>query len=277
MSLSPEQITRAQEYNTKVAGQRWNHADLPQPLASLAVDSPELAERVAALQVEEEIYEDGKLGPRTLQALIERRIEEEVTQEQGAAQDLGFWVQGTPWPEASAIRDVTPPLAGESLDKYLHRMGVRHFSAHELTRLPKWRRNVEPIREDWPNIIPALRLAEILRFELGGNPLLTQSGYRPRRYNKSIGGAKNSQHVQFRALYLSLDTEQAVDEAQRRKLYEVSARLFSKYGAELKMGLGFYTPKRGTTVSIDTGFALRSWQADHVKAVLTELSLPLPK
>lgn len=277
MSLSPEQMIRAQEYNEKVEGQRWNHAELPEPLRSLALDSAAFAERVAALQVEEELFEDGKLGPRTLQALIERRIEEEVSQEQGTSQDLGFWVQGTPWPEVAAIRDVTPPLAGESLDKYLHRMGGRHFSAHELTRLPKWRRNVEPIREDWPNIIPALRLAEILRYELGGNPLLTQSGYRPRRYNKSIGGARNSQHVHFRALYLSLDTEQAGDEAQRRRLYEVAARLFSRYGAELKMGLGFYAPKRGTTVSIDTGFALRSWESDHVKAVLTELSLPYPR
>ncbi len=43
------------------------------------------------------------------------------------------------------------------------------------------------------------------------------------------------------------------------------------------MGLGFDAPKREPTVSIDTGFALRSWQGDHVKAVLTELSLPLPK
>ena len=37
-----------------------------------------------------------------------------------------------------------------------------------------------------------------------------------------------------------------------------------------------YTPKRGDRVSIDTGFALRSWQSDYVKAVLAELGLPLP-
>jgi uncharacterized protein YcbK (DUF882 family) len=103
-----------------------------------------------------------------------------------------------------------------------------------------------------------------------------QSGYRPRRYNKAIGGAKNSQHIAFRALYLSLDSEQAKDEARQRRLYEVAAKLFAKYGAELKMGLGFYTPKRGTSVSIDTGFAARTWNADYVKVVLKELGLPVP-
>jgi hypothetical protein len=276
MSLSPEHITKAQEYNTKVEGQRWSHADLPQPLAGLAVGSPEFAVQVAAWQVEEELFEDGKLGPRTLQALIERRIEEEVTGEQSAPLDLGFWVQGAPWPESAAIGEVSPPLVKESLDEYLDRMGIRHFSAYELTRAPRWGRNVEPLREDWPNIVPALRLAEILRHELGGEPLLVLSGYRPRRYNKTIGGAKNSQHLRFRAVYLSLDTEEARSDERKRRLYEVSARLFARYGADLKMGLGFYTRQRGDRVSIDAGFGLRSWESDHVKAVLAELALPYP-
>lgn len=276
MSLSPEQIAKAQDYNTKVEGVRWTHADLPEPLRSLEVGSAEFAERVAAMQVEEELYEDGKLGPRTLQALVERRIEEEVLAEASAPQDLGFWVQGAAWPEPAKVREVGAPLVGESLDQYLHRMGARHFSAYELTRLPKWRRNVEPIREDWPNIVPAVRLAEILRWELGGEPILVQSGYRPRRYNRAIGGATNSQHIPFRALYLSLDSEQAADEGRQRRLYEVAAKLLATYGAELKMGLGFYAAKRGTTVSIDTGFALRTWNGDNVKGVLKELGLAMP-
>lgn len=276
MSLSPEQIAKAQDYNTKVEGVRWNHAELPEPLRSLEVGSAAFAERVAAMQVEEELFEDGKLGPRTVQALIERRIEEEARAESAGAQDLGFWVQGAAWPEPARVRDVTAPLVGESLDKYLYRMGVRHFTAYELTRLPKWRRNVEPIREDWPNIVPAARLAEVLRWELGGEPLLVQSGYRPRRYNRAIGGAKNSQHIAFRALYLSLDSEQAADEGRQRRLYEAAAKLFAKYGAELKMGLGFYSAKRGTTVSIDAGFAMRTWNGDNVKAVLKELGLAVP-
>ena len=42
------------------------------------------------------------------------------------------------------------------------------------------------------------------------------------------------------------------------------------------MGLGFYAPGRGTRVSIDTGFAVRSWDGNDVRAVLTELGLPYP-
>src|SRR5215212_1619763 len=120
MSLSPEKIAKAQEYNTKLEGVRWNRAELPEALAALAADSPEFAVQVAAAQVEEELVEDGKLGPRTVQALFERRIEEEVTKEQAAPQDLGFWVQGAPWPDAPALRDVQPVLLGESLDDYLY-------------------------------------------------------------------------------------------------------------------------------------------------------------
>lgn len=276
MGLSPEQIAKAQEYNTKVEGQRWRRADLPSPLDALEVGSPEFAERVAAIQVEETLFQDGKLGPRTYQAIVERRIQEEVFAEATGPADLGFWVQGTPWPEAAKIRDVTPPLAGESLDRYLSRMGARHFSAHELTRVAKWRRNVEPVREDWPNIIGAVRLAEILRHELGGPPLLVMSAYHPRRHHDAIGGNPNVQHVFFRALSLTLDTDDAEDEALQRRLYEVAARLFATYGADLKMGLGLPTPKKGTRISIDTGFAQRSWNSDYVVRVLKELGLPVP-
>jgi hypothetical protein len=277
MSLTPEQIADAQKYNPKIDGQRWAHATLPdETLRSLAVDSAEFAERVAALQAEEGIYQDGKLGPRTLQALIEREIALEVKAEQSGPADLGWWKVGDPWPAAARIGDAPQALAGESLDKYLRRMGVRHWSSYELTRVPGWQRNIEPIREDWQRIVPTLRLAEILRHELGGYPLITASAYRPRRYNTEVGGAPNSQHLTFRAVLLALDTERAEREDQQRLLYEVAARLFSDYAADLKMGLGFYTPMRGVRISIDTGFALRTWQADHVRRVIADLNLPLP-
>lgn len=277
MSLTPEQIKKAQDYNTKIEDKRWKHADLPDDeLVRLAVASPEFAARVAAIQVEEELREDGSLGPRTLQALIERQIEREIAAEEKGPVDLGWWTTGAPWPEAAAILAVAAPLVAESLDKYLQRMGVRHFSAYELTRAAKWRRNVEPIREDWPNIVPTARLAELLRHELGGDPLVIAAGYRPRRYNTLVGGAKKSQHLTFRALLLELETDEATSDKEPRRLYEVSARLFARYGKELKMGLGFYTPHRGSRVSIDTGFGLRTWQSSYVKDVLAELALPFP-
>ncbi|MEO7328769.1 MAG: D-Ala-D-Ala carboxypeptidase family metallohydrolase [Minicystis sp.] len=276
MSLNEKQLRSAQDYNQKVSAKQWSAASLPDDaLRSLAVESPEFSQRVALIQVEEELYEDGKLGPRTMQALIERRVALEVEQE-SASLDLGWWKAGDPYPEASVIIEAPAPLAAESLDAYLDRLGCGHFSAFELTRLARWARNIEPLREDWPRIIPTLRLAEILRHELGGDPLLVLSGYRPRRYNKQIGGAKQSQHMLFRALLLGLDGDSAGSDDQQRQLYEVAARLFSRYGQELSMGLGFYAPKRGTQISIDTGFKLRTWNADHVQSVLRDLSLPMP-
>lgn len=276
MGLDEQQLAKAQAYNAKIAGLRWAPADLPDDaLRAAAPGSPEFALRVAALQAEEELRADGMLGPRTLQALIERRIEAEVAKKEESA-NLGFWVPGEDWPEAAAIANVSPPLDRESLDAYIDRMGCPHFSAFELTRLARWAVNVEPVREDWPNIVPTLRLAEILRHELGGDPLLVLSGYRPRRYNKAIGGAKGSLHPHFRSVQLGLDAENAASDADQRRLYEVAARLFAFYGKELKVGLGFYAPKRGTQITIDTGLGARSWQADYVKAVVADLGLTMP-
>lgn len=276
MGLDEDQVKKAQAYNAKLNGQRWRAADLPDDaLRAADPGSPEFALRVAALQGEEEMRADGMLGPRTLQALIERRIEEEVARgEQSRAVD--WWTPGEDWPEASRVADAPPPLARESLDAYLARMGCPHYSAFELTRLVRWATNVEPLREDWPNIVPTLRLAEILRHELGGGPLFVLSAYRPRRYNTAIGGTKGSLHPYFRSIHLGLDDENAASEEQQRRFYEIAARLFVFYGKDLKVGLGFYAPKRGTQITIDTGFAVRSWQSDHVKAVVAELGLSMP-
>jgi hypothetical protein len=277
MALTPEQLKKAQDYNPRLDGQRWTRASLPdEALRALAVVSAEFAERVAVLQAEEELHVDGMLGPRTLQALIERQVEAEVTAEQATAVDLGWWKTGDPWPEAAAIATVEPPLQSEPLDAYLDRVGVPHWSAYELTRLHRWGRNVEPVREDWSNIVPTARLAEILRHELGSDPLVTVAGYRPRRYNRAVGGAKNSQHMRFRALLLVLDADDSPREDEQRRLYEVSARLFARYGKDLKMGLGFYTADRGPRVSIDTGFGMRTWQRDYVQRVLADLKLTPP-
>ncbi|MEP7122899.1 MAG: D-Ala-D-Ala carboxypeptidase family metallohydrolase [Byssovorax sp.] len=276
MSLTEDQLKSAQDYNAKSGGQRWIRADLPdEALRAVEEDTPDFALRVAAIQVEEEIYQDGKLGPRTFQALIERRIEGEVATAE-AAIALPWWTSTDAWPAAEALADVSPPVLGESLDAYLDRQGCPHFSAYDLTRLPLWSRNVEPVREDWAGIIPALRLAEILRHELGGTPLLVLSGYRPRRYNKAVGGAKSSYHPWFRSVQLGLDLENGASDAQQRRLYEVAAKLFAFYGQALKMGLGFYAPKRGSQITIDTGSTVRTWQSGYVSAVVAELGLKMP-
>jgi uncharacterized protein YcbK (DUF882 family) len=42
-------------------------------------------------------------------------------------------------------------------------------------------------------------MLEIIREEFGGRPLSINSGYRTAEYNRSIGGARASQHVEGRA------------------------------------------------------------------------------
>lgn len=46
---------------------------------------------------------------------------------------------------------------------------------------------------------PLCEALEILRSDLGGKPILIDSGFRTETYNRRIGGARLSQHVQGRA------------------------------------------------------------------------------
>jgi hypothetical protein len=83
--------------------------------------------------------------------------------------------------------------------------GLRYFSAAEL--LTKGgshsaaNPNGEPARVLWGNIREAALAADEARHRLG-SPILIASGYRSLAYNRAIGGAKGSYHLQFRALDL---------------------------------------------------------------------------
>jgi hypothetical protein len=61
-------------------------------------------------------------------------------------------------------------------------------------------RNSTPPRELWPNIVPALVVAQEIRNQVGR--LDITSSYRSQSYNVAVSGAHNSFHVQFRALDL---------------------------------------------------------------------------
>lgn len=79
------------------------------------------------------------------------------------------------------------------LDRYLSERNIRYFSADEIAP-----RGVYP--DLWPNIIPTLRFAMLLREEFG--PTAVNSGFRDAMYNESVGGAPQSLHVSFNALDL---------------------------------------------------------------------------
>ena len=89
---------------------------------------------------------------------------------------------------------------------FLDRNQIEFFTAREVLFLGAsnaWLKlNTVPDPSLWPNILPALAAADELRRRLG-KPIQILSAYRNPAYNRAIGGARNSQHTQFRALDLT--------------------------------------------------------------------------
>jgi uncharacterized protein YcbK (DUF882 family) len=89
---------------------------------------------------------------------------------------------------------------------FLDRNQIEHFTAREVLFLGasnSWLKlNTVPDPSLWPNILPALAAADELRRRLA-KPIQILSAYRNPAYNRAIGGARNSQHAQFRALDLT--------------------------------------------------------------------------
>lgn len=80
---------------------------------------------------------------------------------------------------------------------------VKHFTAEEVLTLGAAHSsnglNTLPPLSIVHQIIPTLVVVDELRKHLG-SPVTILSGYRSGGYNKAIGGARGSMHLQFRAL-----------------------------------------------------------------------------
>lgn len=113
-----------------------------------------------------------------------------------------------------------------------------------------------PPRSMWGNIIGAAKLVMEIRAKLGFP--LRLSAYRPADYNKAVGGAPKSQHVNFRAIDYRPAGEHNTS-ANRRKLALVSARLFLDRPKE-SIGLGLYSYPVPSNGHVDTGYARRTWE-----------------
>ncbi len=128
----------------------------------------------------------------------------------------------------------------------------RNFAAHEFTgyfaAVRKGVLNHTPPRSLWPNIVPTLRVADDLRDSFG-EPCIILSSYRSPEYNRAVGGAPASLHMEFKALDISMPL------AGARQVYR---RLVEWRGAgRFTGGLGLY-PSSGF-VHLDTRGTNATW------------------
>jgi uncharacterized protein YcbK (DUF882 family) len=91
---------------------------------------------------------------------------------------------------------------------WFNAQGFRHFTASEFESYFVAQRrgvtNSAPPQRLWKNIVPTLRIVDELR-ESFGKPCTILSSYRSSDYNKAVGGVGLSQHMEFRALDITID------------------------------------------------------------------------
>ena len=121
-----------------------------------------------------------------------------------------------------------------------------HFSEAELAC-----RDGTPVPSRFfSNAIAICARAEVLR-TLVGSPLIVRSGYRTRKYNRSVGGALDSWHLTASALDLHSRTWSA------KRLATLYSGLVA-LGAVTDGGLGIYERDDGGWIHLDLG-AARRW------------------
>ena len=129
----------------------------------------------------------------------------------------------------------------------------RHFGAREFeSYFVAQRRGVTnslPPRNIWKNIVPALRIVDELRDSFGRSCTILSS-YRSPGYNRAVGGASSSQHLEFTALDITFDG------ISPQRVYD---RLLEwRKAGKFTGGLGLY-PSSGF-VHIDTRGRNATWR-----------------
>lgn len=101
-----------------------------------------------------------------------------------------------------------------------------------------------PYPAEWrrSRAVPLALEFEIIRRACGNRPITILSGYRTEAHNRKVGGARNSQHVQGRALDLRPPGTMSVSE-----FYYKILTVADEYESKIK-GVGLYP----TFVHIDT-------------------------
>lgn len=122
-----------------------------------------------------------------------------------------------------------------------------NFSFEEFfTRDAQYNR-FPPPKKYWGNIQKVMNTLEVIRAELGGEPLSISSGYRSEWHNKAVGGVPNSYHKKGMAADITSNVTPA-------KVQSVVEKLM-KSGRITPGGLG-----RGATFThVDIKGSYRTW------------------
>lgn len=103
---------------------------------------------------------------------------------------------------------VNAVAGGQDFVAFMRSQGLQFFqpyefivkgSQHSNPNSAAFGLNTDPPRELWPNIVPTARVLDELRRRVGA-PIAILSAYRSPAYNRAIGGAGASMHMQFKAI-----------------------------------------------------------------------------
>jgi hypothetical protein len=155
----------------------------------------------------------------------------------------------TPTPRVTITLPPKPLPAKDRFQKELDNRKIKHFTADEVfykgASDKKLGLNTEPPESLWDNIWKTIEMADKARAQ-HGKPIRIASAYRSPKYNKAVGGASKSQHVQFNALDLRTTAP--------KQLHKILTEMRNK--GMFKGGLGLYK----TFVHIDTRGNNADWR-----------------
>lgn len=151
----------------------------------------------------------------------------------------------------------------KQLEEFIDGLGLPNFKGREFTsywsRTKNGVRNSVPHESLWLKIVPTLVVLQRFRTEIGSSITLL-STYRSAAYNKAIGGAAASFHMQFMAIDFDCQTGVAVDWASILRSYRGQnfqlPGIHGEYG--FHGGIGVYIGRN--FVHLDTRGSDSDWQ-----------------
>lgn len=112
---------------------------------------------------------------------------------------------------------------------------TEHFSSEEFAQPARHGFETVAYPQEWVRgrLQLLCEVLEVIRAELGGKPIQILSGYRSLAYNRAIGGARQSQHMEGRA------ADVQIEGVSPSKVHAVILRLYNEQKIKIG-GLGQY-------------------------------------